>query len=165
MPRLDDILVCMGRRRSATLREVLAYRNDEVVARFCKMWPVPRPQARRVFGDLLRYLWIASSGEPLTPVLIVDEMWHAFVVYTRDYAAFCDRYFGRMIHHEPTRFAEERAWNRLVRRSPARARASLAKTLEREVALVADRLGKAVMLRWYRAYAKRYNARFFQRSA
>jgi hypothetical protein len=32
----------------------------------------------------------------------VDEVWHAHILYTRDYAQFCDQIAGRFIHHQPT---------------------------------------------------------------
>lgn len=32
---------------------------------------------------------------------IVDEVWHAFILFTKDYAVFCEDVFGRFIHHAP----------------------------------------------------------------
>jgi hypothetical protein len=32
---------------------------------------------------------------------LVDLGWHAFILYTAEYAAFCDRVAGRFIHHSP----------------------------------------------------------------
>lgn len=32
----------------------------------------------------------------------VDEVWHAHILYTRDYACFCESVAGRFIHHQPT---------------------------------------------------------------
>lgn len=31
----------------------------------------------------------------------VDPAWHAFMLHSQDYAAFCDRLFGRYLHHVP----------------------------------------------------------------
>jgi hypothetical protein len=31
----------------------------------------------------------------------VDEVWHAFILFTRDYADFCQQAFGSFIHHVP----------------------------------------------------------------
>lgn len=31
----------------------------------------------------------------------VDEVWHAFILFTREYAAFCQNAFGTFIHHVP----------------------------------------------------------------
>jgi hypothetical protein len=152
----------MGR-PTAKLAKILAYQNDEVLARFCKTWGVSRLEARRIFGDLMRYLWL-TNDEPLTPVPIVDEMWHAFLMYTHEYHEFCERFFGRLVHHVPTRLADQRAWKQLFRRSPTRARARVARDLEREVAFVLAHLGEQVMLRWYVSYAERYDMRFFKRA-
>jgi len=42
----------------------------------------------------------ASSG-PLSPSAAVDLGWHAFILHTRDYAAFCTAVAGDFIHHVP----------------------------------------------------------------
>lgn len=34
------------------------------------------------------------------PLLILDELWHAFILHTRDYVDFSLKYFGRYFHHE-----------------------------------------------------------------
>jgi hypothetical protein len=31
----------------------------------------------------------------------VDEVWHAHILFTRDYAEFCQIAFGRFLHHQP----------------------------------------------------------------
>ena len=31
----------------------------------------------------------------------VDEFWHEHILFTRDYAGFCDAAAGKFIHHEP----------------------------------------------------------------
>ena len=31
----------------------------------------------------------------------VDEIWHNFILFTREYAEFCERICGEMIHHRP----------------------------------------------------------------
>lgn len=35
------------------------------------------------------------------PSRVVDELWHAFILDTRAYAAFCRQAFGGMLHHSP----------------------------------------------------------------
>jgi hypothetical protein len=34
--------------------------------------------------------------------LRVDEAWHQFILFTAQYADFCQRFFGRYIHHSPS---------------------------------------------------------------
>jgi len=31
----------------------------------------------------------------------VDPFWHSHIIFTRDYAAFCERIYGQYIHHQP----------------------------------------------------------------
>lgn len=35
------------------------------------------------------------------PSQIVDELWHEFILYTRDYQQFCAKAFGKFMHHTP----------------------------------------------------------------
>lgn len=35
------------------------------------------------------------------PSQVVDDLWHDFILFTRNYEAFCDRAFGRFLHHTP----------------------------------------------------------------
>lgn len=37
----------------------------------------------------------------LVPSELVDHGWHAFILHTREYAAFCEKIAGRFIHHVP----------------------------------------------------------------
>lgn len=35
------------------------------------------------------------------PSQIVDDLWHEFILYTKNYEAFCRKAFGRFLHHTP----------------------------------------------------------------
>ncbi len=35
------------------------------------------------------------------PSQVVDDLWHEFILYTRNYEQFCGRAFGRFLHHTP----------------------------------------------------------------
>lgn len=35
------------------------------------------------------------------PSVVVDEVWHEFILHTRDYEAFCEKYLGFFLHHVP----------------------------------------------------------------
>jgi hypothetical protein len=43
-----------------------------------------------------------NRSAPLSPSKMVDPGWHAFILHTRDYRAFCRRIAGRFIDHVPT---------------------------------------------------------------
>ena len=35
------------------------------------------------------------------PSQVADDLWHEFILYTRDYDAFCKKAFGQFLHHTP----------------------------------------------------------------
>lgn len=35
------------------------------------------------------------------PSQVVDDLWHEFILFTRDYQAFCQTAFGNFLHHTP----------------------------------------------------------------
>jgi hypothetical protein len=53
----------------------------------------------------LRQFFIAHlmSGNKYVsmPSQIADDLWHEFILYTREYKEFCDRAFGSFLHHTP----------------------------------------------------------------
>ena len=65
---------------------------------------IDRATARRIVGQAAAF--IAASGQQpgrdLAPSELVDYGWHAFILHTVDYAAFCERVAGRFVHHVPT---------------------------------------------------------------
>jgi hypothetical protein len=59
--------------------------------------------AERIFSEALGFLDFCGNSPVggYGPSTLVDIGWHVFMVYTREYAAFCDRTAGRFIHHSP----------------------------------------------------------------
>ena len=37
----------------------------------------------------------------------IDDMWHTFLLFTKDYADFCEKYIGKYFHHSPNNNTEE----------------------------------------------------------
>jgi len=62
-------------------------------------------QARRAIGEYRRFCFLCLvAGEPMTPSVAVDEVWHLHLTYTRDYwHRFCPETLGTALHHDPTR--------------------------------------------------------------
>jgi hypothetical protein len=48
----------------------------------------------------------AIAKEVGMPSKAVDAAWHEFIVLTKEYAAFCDKAFGRYLHHTPKAMME-----------------------------------------------------------
>ncbi|MGW2547644.1 glycine-rich domain-containing protein [Kitasatospora sp. NPDC001574] len=63
----------------------------------------PAQYADRIVDQALAFLATVAEqeGRPLVPSAAVDFGVHAFVLHTRDYSEWCERFAGRFIHHNP----------------------------------------------------------------
>lgn len=63
------------------------------------------PQGQRpelLLIEYLRFAYLAWTGRSsATPSEIVDRVWHAHILCTRSYEAFCRETAGRTLHHDP----------------------------------------------------------------
>ncbi len=146
-------------RTPVSLTWVLGYRHPAVVRRYAQEHHASTREAETVFREMLKWLYLcyrSTTDAPrgfavsMTPELEkIDWMWHTFILFTRDYAAFCQKYFGVFVHHVPeTEDAEEE-----VDADALRAR------LETQFTLVYNVLGAATLRSWYdqcRFASKRY---------
>jgi uncharacterized membrane protein YgcG len=104
-------------RRRRVEREALTYSNESVVKRIQVDAGVDRETARAWFNEMLVFLdLVAGSKEFISPPKPVDVAWHAFILHTRDYEAYCRERFGRVIHHEPTGEPDPEAYRRAYER-------------------------------------------------
>ena len=76
------------------LFEKLRARHPQLTLKDCQLVA----QALRQF--FLAYL--AGGRQPVAmPSQVVDDLWHEFILYTRNYQAFCKQAFGAFMHHTP----------------------------------------------------------------
>jgi hypothetical protein len=152
----------------AALEHVLRYENDEVVWRFAADHGVSRADAAEVFLETKRWLWLCASemdgskdgvGVPiplLSEARVLDLMWHTFVIFTKDYAGFCQRYFGFFVHHQPRLQVEKDAWERKVREDAPAALAERRAMLRGAYETICDRLGPATLRKWCEDFPARF---------
>jgi hypothetical protein len=152
------------------LEEVLAYQNDEVVHRFCNDNGIAHADADEIFLETKRWLWLCASemasaadgiGERiplLSEARVIDLMWHTFLLFTRDYATFCQKYFGFFVHHHPRMRGEKEAWQKRIAEDRDGAVAERRKMLRRAYELVCDRLGQPTLKKWCEDFPTRFPA-------
>lgn len=60
-------------------------------------------QAEELITEYLRYMTIVSEnhGQIFAPSDAVDEVWHTHLLFTADYAEFCEKVVGTFLHHRP----------------------------------------------------------------
>lgn len=78
----------------AHLFEMLIRRHSHLQIKDCQLVA----QGMRQF--FLAYL---KSGQKYVsmPSQVVDDLWHEFILHTREYEAFCKQAFGGLLHHTP----------------------------------------------------------------
>lgn len=55
----------------------------------------------RGLKDYFYLIHISNNESVAMPSQVVDVAWHEFILFTREYANFCSKAFGRFIHHTP----------------------------------------------------------------
>lgn len=96
-----------GRRRHAARRAYMSTYTfpKGLDTRLLKHHPrLTAPQVGRVFDGLRQFFAVAleAKGQFVAmPSQVVDDLWHEFILYTRNYELFCRRGLGRFLHHTP----------------------------------------------------------------
>jgi hypothetical protein len=138
----------------ASLDEVLAYRHPGVLRRYAKDYHASPIEAEEVFREMLKMLYLCSlaptdgpevSGFAVsTEIEKLDWMWHTFLLFTRDYAEFCERHFGSFIDHLPSEADDDDS-----RDGATVDHDGLRSRIERNLTMVYDVLGEATLTAWY----------------
>ena len=85
--------------------DALAYDAPFLIEKLVKDRIVETPEEGEVlFREVKRFCVLVCSGDrhPWEMYsLRVDEVWHQFILYTREYMEFCDRFLGGYIPHSP----------------------------------------------------------------
>ncbi len=97
--------------------EFLLYKNPAILRRYVKDCGVSYKEADSIWVELMKYLYLASycihtkanSGLMFFGQVNnkIDEMWHKFLLFTKDYREFCDCYCGVFIDHIPNTNSDE----------------------------------------------------------
>lgn len=92
---------------SSLFANVMAWQNPSVVARIARKCNLSAADADRLFMEVKMFLLNSSTvGHPLRPSKQVDAGWHEFLMFTREYRAFCLDVLGTFIDHCPDDAAE-----------------------------------------------------------
>ncbi|MEO1517273.1 MAG: hypothetical protein AAFV95_19765 [Bacteroidota bacterium] len=142
-----------------SLEEVLQYQSRDVLHRFGFYHPQWKEQAAMFFDDLKRFLWLYATVEeqrktdPEAPdvlisgyMLILDEIWHCFILYTEHYQQFCEDYLGRFVHHPPKLYKYYRNKEKLGEEAADEI------MVEEMIGLVVAYFGEETALRWFEGY-------------
>jgi hypothetical protein len=140
--------------------QALSYQNEEIVASFRRTYDVSLEEAQQLFEDTKKWLWLCGTrprSMRLTvfgPMKLLDEMWHTFILFTREYTEYCMENFGFYVHHAPTTRAEADQYRQRAAVNPEETHARLREERREMMLLVHDELGEDTLRRWFGEYAR-----------
>lgn len=152
-----------------TLEEVMKYENIDVIDRFMQSWDIPFETSQDIFNEMKKWLWLCAShltdptARKKVPNLaitqsmaLLDEMWHAFILFTKPYAEFCDKHFGFFIHHGPTTNSQKEEVKEKIKNSAERFFDQIEKDLTSQYEYIYDQLGEDTLQKWYSDWTDLY---------
>ncbi len=83
--------------------KIMAYPFDQVRKRLLKEEVVVEDQIDEAIDEFKKFLTLVLYGYEDIGMTsqAVDEVWHAFILFTIDYTRFCKDVFGFYLHHVP----------------------------------------------------------------
>lgn len=90
------------------MKNITDFSMDHVTEKYAKDFDVPMDLAKEHERELKRYFQLAAINPQNDYGMTgpVDDIWHTFILHTKDYANFCQACVGRFLHHYPDRFYE-----------------------------------------------------------
>ncbi len=138
------------------LKEILEYQNNSVVYKFMEEYDVSYQESKELFTEMLKWLWLCGkrkndSEGPLfiaPSMIIIDKMWHTFILFTKSYAEFCDQYFGYFMHHSPTTKSEKDAMQKSMDQDKTTYMNNYMDRYRLQLSYIYDHLGKETVVKW-----------------
>ena len=78
--------------------------SEVILEKFEEETHFSRDKTELVAQELKRYLAMSVVNNEVKPMMFsseVDNLWHDFVLFTKEYQEFCTNYAGEFIHHKP----------------------------------------------------------------
>lgn len=85
------------------IQKVMDYKMPQVIDRYCKDYNIDPATAKVHERELKRYFILTSEYKGNLAMLSkeVDNLWHTFLLFTKEYQQFCYTMFGEFKHHVP----------------------------------------------------------------
>ncbi|MBL6447134.1 hypothetical protein JMN32_12500 [Fulvivirga sp. 29W222] len=140
-----------------------------VIEGFMERYNVSYEEAKDIFIETKKWLWLASKTQNSEtalfidkPLLIIDEMWHNFILHTKLYYKFCIQHFKRFIHHDPTPPNIKQEQRNSLIENPTKALKEHEERLKKQYSIIYDNLGAETLLKWYETMAEKYTPEYIQ---
>ena len=129
--------------------------HEQVIYSFLKRnkFKISYAIAEQMYDDLFLlhefYAQMEDEGREVAPFVFtsnidyLDLLWHEMILHTRFYFEYCNKNFGRYIHHDP-----------VMESAVSNERYQVAKIISEQVELLIENLGEDFVQRIYGDYPK-----------
>jgi hypothetical protein len=141
--------------------------EENIILGFMERYSVSQDEAKDIFIETKKWLYLASQTEDEgifidKPLQIIDEMWHTFILHTKQYYNFCFSNFKKLIHHLPTPPRDKEAQELAFEANPERANKEHEYKVKKQFSLIYDHLGAETLLKWYETLPQKYTPDYIQ---
>jgi hypothetical protein len=152
-----------------SLAEALDCEDESLVIEgFMDRYNVSEDEARSIFEETKKWLWLSAQTDESEhvslgidkPLLVIDEMWHNFLMYTRVYHRFCMDKLKKFIHHEPTPKAEKIKRQQRVAENPEKEYKKWKESYYQQLSFIYDHLGPETVIKWYEELPTKYTPEY-----
>lgn len=94
-----------------SVHRAMEFQLNDIITRYARDYELSYEDAERHMFELRRFLAMCAinDGPAYGMRGQIDEAWHTFIMFTREYADFCQAVGGRFIHHQPNTDSEGRS--------------------------------------------------------
>jgi hypothetical protein len=144
------------------LEKILEYKNEDIIHRFMKEFSLSEIESEDIFTETKKWLYACTVGKSKQnsprlliddSLLIIDEMWHNFILHTTLYFDFCNEHFGYYVHHQPTSKKEMQEFKTNFKEKYKKYKNQIQIQLE----YLYDLLGEETVIKWYDIYPSIYS--------
>ncbi|ELR70874.1 hypothetical protein C900_03309 [Fulvivirga imtechensis AK7] len=152
------------------LLKALDCENEEVVINaFMDRYSVSSEEARDIFTETKKWLWLAAQNKSHNKggllidksLLVIDEMWHTFLLHSKIYYEYCFNKLKTLVHHVPTTQAEKIQIAYDLQNNPQK-NELYENRIKNQYALIYDQLGPETLIKWYDTLANKYTPEHLQ---
>lgn len=146
-------------------KEYLNYTNEDVIYRFSNLYKIDVDEINDIFMETKIFLaisFVSKNNEVYinNDLLVIDEMWHNFILFTKTYEEFCNNFFGGLIHHIPISKKEREDFLKLREEKPEEASKSFLEREENLITTVYDFCGEQKVKKWFETYPQKYTKEY-----
>lgn len=89
--------------RDNVLAGAMSFPMTDIVERYAQEENLPLSIAEEHERELKRYLALCALDPQCSYGMRgpIDGLWHTFILFTEEYASFCNQIAGRFLHHSP----------------------------------------------------------------